>query len=156
MLIHEKSLRVYTDLQNVKIKGDLSLNGLQAALIEKSNEYGVPLNTELKEVKKAGILMKATVPCLEYYHPTHPSDYFRYVITSERRGLYTYFKFFYHGSSPNHGLINKRDDAKKDGGVIGMLSGAVRGVIVNTKHDEIEEEEHWYDTMRDIIDEIIV
>ena len=64
-------------------------------------------------------------------------------------------QFFYYGSSPNHGLMNKRDDDKKRGTLTGAISGAVRGAIVNYKHDQIQEEENWYATIRDIIDEIL-
>lgn len=95
MSIRENDLRPNQDLQNVKVKGDVSLNTFQVLLTDKANEYGVPIKTQIEEVKKSGLLNKATVPCLEYYHPAHRSDYFHYVITSQKQGLYTYIQFFY-------------------------------------------------------------
>jgi len=156
MSIPENTLRPCQDLENIKYKGDISLQALQNHILEKAEEYGVPLNIQLDEVKKSGLFNKATVPCLEYHHPNHPTDYFRYVITSQKQGLYTYLQFFYHGTSPNNGLINKKNSGMKSGTVGGTISGMVRGAIANSKSDQIREEDNWYDTMRDIIREIML
>lgn len=51
--------------------------------------------------------------------------------------------------------MNKRDEAKQKGTLTGALSGAIRSAIANSKNDQIQEEENWYATIRDIIDEII-
>ena len=155
MSIHESLIKPNTRQEGIKTKGNASLEQLRIALTEKANEYGVPLITRLDEIKKAGLLNKATVPCLEYYHPQHSSDYFHFIITCQKQGLYTYFEFYYHGSSPNNGLMNKRDQAKKSGTITGALSSAVRGAIANSKQAQIQEEENWYATMDDIIEELI-
>jgi len=152
MSIHESSLIPSQRLQAVKVKGDVSLQAIQEALTNKAEEYGVPLSVQTEEVKKSGLFNKASTPCLEYYHPGHSEDYFRHVMTSQKQGLYTYFEFFYYGSSPNHKLMNKRDGNMSSGS---FIAGAIRGAIANSKQDQIEEENNWYSTMDDIIIELM-
>lgn len=173
-MIKDKDLRELRQTYCYRDGREVTLQRIQDAIREVSEQYQIPISFYNDQIKSGGMLNSQVTECLVLYHPDHRDDYFKIAISVRYEGTMAYVSTQDFGVSKNMKKLNAREvavsalkqgsnDAKKEGnwspgmslmsGVIGGTVGALRSLGGSKAKQETEN--RYYASLMQILEEVI-
>lgn len=133
------------------VNGNVTLKMIKSELEWLNDEeYGLPIRFYFEQLKSGGFLNSSVDKCLILENIEHPSDYFKYCITTRKQGKFTMIMMNYYGLSKLTGKANQTEERRKSGTLGGMIINAISGVNEAEYHAEYD----YYGMIEEMFDRI--
>ncbi len=159
-MIKIDELREFRPTYRFEDGASITLDRIKQALLDESNEKGIPIAFYEDQVKSGGLFNKQIEDCLVMYHPEHRYDYFLFCIRVHHEGSLAYIAVNDFGSSKQMDKFTRAENAKMDrqgkdlSYQIGSMIGSGLRNIGKSKQ-KLEEEQNYYGAVEYLLDQVI-
>jgi len=148
-----KKVRLYTFCKD---STDINQQSLHATLERKALENQVPVVIDNEQIKFGGAISPNVVDCLVLYHPEHPKDFFRHVISLNQQEDEVHVSVNYYGRSKQTGKDAWVEEAKGSLRKGDTGKALLKGIMALGKsNNKMQNEYDYYYDIREVINGVL-
>ena len=151
-MISKPLLTPEPNLSPIKFKGGagMTLQNLKEAVENACMEHGLNVIVTEDIITSGRLFDRSKTECLVIKNAEHQTDYFHEVITMRIQGIYSFFDFYYTGTSKNNRRVSAGN--REHSTITGSIIGAIKKATVS--NEAMEAETLYYTMLCDAIESI--